>query len=460
MSQASQASQAEPHFATGTNYAFVDKLLEYGESHEAQVGDRVRDEDEEFEGVITSKTDDLIVVRADTGETHEISADAYLYIEDSPLIAGIWDAQLRAPDPDGVAYSDVSVPEPLRLRLNAQLQRLIDDEPADFHPGSGDRVRDLVHPSLYPYVTGTSVSDAVLTVRENPDYDRWGRAFESSIYQWLPTPFQIANDGSTSIAGYINNLDQTKYAALYTDLSELFSCALPLIEGVLGYIQETTFWTEECKEIDHEGELPEVTRNAAPKPGPSPLLMRGRELQVIPKIVEYRIDASSAHEGVWHVEGMSHEHIVAACIYIVDRDDALFGGELRFKRAYTVEEAGKLFWNVDQCRPLPIERMVEEGVIPLGSVATPRGRIIVFPNSHIHKLSALEWQGLTEEGRRRVIVFWIVDPEVQIPSTREIAPQQERFSRDEALAMRLALMEERKRHKQTLNVRTVSLCEH
>ena len=39
---------------------------------------------------------------------------------------------------------------------------------------------------------------------------------------------------------------------------------------------------------------------------------------------------------------MSHEHIIAACVYILDRDDALQGGELCFKRAYTVEEAGRL----------------------------------------------------------------------------------------------------------------------
>lgn len=31
---------------------------------------------------------------------------------------------------------------------------------------------------------------------------------------------------------------------------------------------------------------------------------------------------------------------------------------------------------------------------------------------------------------------------------------------EEALTVRLELMEERKRHKQTLNVRAVSLCEH
>jgi hypothetical protein len=57
-------------------------------------------------------------------------------------------------------------------------------------------------------------------------------------------------------------------------------------------------------------------------------------------------------------------------------------------------------------------------------------------------------------------VFWRVDPSVTIPSTREVPPQQGVISQTEALAIRLELMEERRRHKQSLNVRAVSLCEH
>jgi len=189
-------------------------------------------------------------------------------------------------------------------------------------------------------------------------------------------------------------------------------------------------------------------------------MLRGRELLVIPKIVEYRLGAGESHEGVWHVEGMSHEHIIATCVYILDRDDALQGGLLRFKRAYTVEEAGRLFWNIDQCRPSPVAELVDEGTIPLGSIETPAGRLIVFPNSHIHKLSELSVAAGATEGRRRVIVFWLVDPSVTIPSTRDVPPQQGIIPHQDALAIRLELMDERRRHKQSLNVRAVSLCEH
>ncbi len=104
--------------------------------------------------------------------------------------------------------------------------------------------------------------------------------------------------------------------------------------------------------------------------------------------------------------------------------------------------------------------MVDEGTVPLGRIATPTGRLLVFPNSHIHKLSELSVAPGVAEARRRVIVFWLVDPNVSLPSTRDVPPQQGVIPHDEALAIRLALMEERKRHKQSLNVRAVSLCEH
>ena len=45
------------------------------------------------------------------------------------------------------------------------------------------------------------------------------------------------------------------------------------------------------------------------------------KLQVITKIVDYELQPGQSHEGVWHVEGMSHEEIVLTCLYILDRDD-------------------------------------------------------------------------------------------------------------------------------------------
>lgn len=458
------------HFAHTTDFAFVEELLAFGEDYAPQPGDIVEFEPRDLEtasgepfpgkrATVVAKQGESLFMRDEaTGRELEVVSHGWFHISESPAITATWDEHLRCPCPDGVAFADGLVDGALVDRLRADVQRLLDLEPVDYHPGSGTKVRDLVHPSLFPYIEGRSVLQNPALARETPSYDRFGRPFETSRYQWLPTPFHVADNGTVTASSYINNLDPARHAAAYADLAALFSTALPLLESVVGYVESTKFWRDDCDDIEHEGDLPECS-DEEQRPAP-PTSLRGRELLVIPKIVEYRLAAGESHEGVWHVEGMSHEHIIATCVYILDRDDALEGGMLSFKRAYTVEEAGRLFWNIDQCRPTPVEELVNEGTIPLGSVATPAGRIIVFPNSHIHKLSRLSVIAGATEGRRRVIVFWLVDPNVTIPSTRDVPAQQGVIPHEEALAVRLELMDERRRHKQSLNVRAVSLCEH
>jgi hypothetical protein len=456
------------HFAQTTDFAFVEELLTFGEDYPPQPGDVI-----EFDGLTTTsgepfpgkratvlaRGEEMLLLREEeSGQELEVVTDGWFHIAESPTMTATWEKHLRRSAPDGVAFADGLVDGALVERLRADVRQLLDREPVDYHPGSGTKVRDLVHPSLFPYIEGRSVLLNPDLQRETPTHDRFGRLFESSRYQWLPTPFQVSTEGKVTAKAYINNLDPTRYAATYDDLAALLTTALPLLESVVGYVESTEFWREECDDIEHEGELPESADQTQRPAPPTPL--RGRELLVIPKIVEYRLGAGESHEGVWHVEGMSHEHIIATCVYILDRDDSLQGGLLRFKRAYTVEEAGRLFWNIDQCRPSPIAELVDEGTIPVGSVETPAGRLIVFPNSHIHKLSELSIAAGATEGRRRVIVFWLVDPSVTIPSTRDVPAQQGVIPHEDALAIRLELMDERRRHKQSLNVRAVSLCEH
>ena len=98
-------------------------------------------------------------------------------------------------------------------------------------------------------------------------------------------------------------------------------------------------------------------------------------------------------------------------------------------------------------------------VRPLGSLETPAGRVIVFPNSHIHRLTNMS----SVDGgvaKRRIVVFWLVNPDRRIISTQDIPPQQDVITIEEALRNRLALMAERKLHKQNFSEREVELCEH
>lgn len=123
-------------------------------------------------------------------------------------------------------------------------------------------------------------------------------------------------------------------------------------------------------------------------------------------------------------------------------------------------------------------------MIALGEVETLKGRMISFPNSHIHKVTTLTKSSTpksettfssedrnkesTKEERvmskRRIVVFFLVNPLKRIISTREVAPQQidagGSMSLEDALKHRLELMKERRLTKQDFNVRKVHLCEH
>ena len=147
-------------------------------------------------------------------------------------------------------------------------------------------------------------------------------------------------------------------------------------------------------------------------------------------------------------------------IYFLNRDLELEGGDLRFKRAFTLHERTRVFSTVPQCRPMLFDEFAVEGYLPLGKFLTEEGYMLVFPNCHIHKISKLINQSSDKEASRRIIVFFVVNPEKRIISTREVAPQQGIFSFSKAKEYRVELMAERKYDKEKLNIRDIELCEH
>ena len=98
-------------------------------------------------------------------------------------------------------------------------------------------------------------------------------------------------------------------------------------------------------------------------------------------------------------------------------------------------------------------------VRPLGTMKTPNGRVIVFPNSHIHRVTKMSSKN-GADAVRRILVFWLVNPESPIVSSANVKPQQNMISFGVAKKHRLALMRERKVHKEDFSEREVFLCEH
>ena len=297
--------------------------------------------------------------------------------------------------------------------------------------------------------------------------DMWGRPFEDSKYQWLPTYFDVAPDGVTRIEDYINGIPRRENQELYANLAKLFSRALPLLEQAWTYCKTARFMSQRLEGMHDDpagyfnwGDFEESTKAVVHDQF---VPLRGRRLQVITKIVDYCLKPGESYEGAWHVEGMSHENIVATSVYVIDRSPALQGGELRFKRAFSADEGAFIGYNVSQDRVGHFDRVVEDGLLPVGSMLTPHNHLIVFPNSHVHKVARLSNEG-SQPARRRIVVFFLVNPERRIVSTKEVPNQRAgkppAMSLAQAKAHRLALMHERKHHKQDFNVRTIELCEH
>lgn len=202
---------------------------------------------------------------------------------------------------EGVCYSKEKVSKELQGELQKEFDFLAKNTETDFHPNSNSIVRDLVHPSLYLYVNGISVIKESSTYKcVYEAFDFWGRPYESSGYQWLPTQFYISSDSKCKINDYINNLDENKFQQLYVALEKLFQVFLPYFEDVWSYTK--------AMKVYEEGINPEYFVK-------EPASFKDKELQVIVKIVEYTLQPNGFYEGVWHAEGMSHENIVMTGLF-------------------------------------------------------------------------------------------------------------------------------------------------
>ena len=280
--------------------------------------------------------------------------------------------------------------------------------------------------------------------------------YESSNYQWLPAEFYVDDKGKVSIKSKINNLPTNHENKMVKLIEELFEECLPELNKCYNF----------CKNIKFpSGDVGEDEEHAKGVKFKKPLKksLYGETLQVITKIVEYELQPGQVHpDGAWHVEGMSHENIISTAVTVLKKDPLLKGGGLRFKRAFTGEEAcEKIFFGVPQCRQQWVNDVIQDGVIELGRCNTNMYETVVFPNSHIHQLSEIKNHCTEMKRTRRVIVFWLINPNKRIISTADIKDcSNEKIGILEALKHRLKLMEERKKYKQDWNIREISLCEH
>ena len=361
----------------------------------------------------------------------------------------------------------------------------VPDEDKDWHPGSNKQVLDLVHPSMYclrigqSYVRSpddtlgpTSGPVKAITVeeymRQRPDMDRFrtpGLDYViSPKFQWLPTDFEVLEDGDVKVLSYINNLHPTHHRALYPAISAILSRFIPLFENVLtdainpepqtavrpipdGWYRHT-YSTDASvprpydepdandsvfRDWPWDGKWPYVPEPIPFEPpsteGRTTVSLRGRTLQVIAKLANIVLtpDNPAYPGGSWHVEGMANEAIVATGLYYYACEN-ITESRLDFRAAVGSEENGVYldYEQSDDTGYMTVFGLQRDSLLnqKVGGIIAEEDKCIAFPNIYQHRVDAFELADLTKPGYRKILCFFLVDPFTKILSTSDVPPQQ------------------------------------
>ncbi|KAF9342403.1 hypothetical protein BGX26_007606, partial [Mortierella sp. AD094] len=367
---------------------------------------------------------------------------------------------------DGTRRSDGLIPQELKERLLKCVEKLKDvpDHLLDWHPGSNKQVLDLVHPSLFPVVCGRTritKEDAIPAmdfigqgeILNKPltsgAKDKWSTEYYSKKYQWLPTDFEISEEGKVKARSYINNLHPLQHKDMYPVLEEIFEKFLPMFEEVLADMRDINSWKirliadpygwyEEPDREDANFDYDAYYENRVPKPVEIPEfeprkesekydLKSRKNLQVIVKLanIELTPENPKYEGGTWHVEGMANENIVASGIYYYHSENI---SESRLNFRIQVQEPG--YEQSDDRGVMVMYGLANEEPLVqyLDGVITKQDRCIAFPNIYQHQVQPFTLEDPTKPGSRSILVFFLVDPERPILSTTNVPPQQKEWA--------------------------------
>eukprot|EP01080_Neovahlkampfia_damariscottae_P008473 gene8473-295_t len=445
-----------------------------------------------------------------------------------------------------IFQSDTLINDSLKKKLLKQVVEL-EKLPKDYHPFSNNLVLDLIHPSLYCLVGDvTPISKEKIEQRNvpislwlkestpmtipkvevpppeefyqeyveelHPDYITLTKTnFISDKFQWLPSDISVSKEGKVQFESYINNLHPLKFKELYSCLEQILEKFIPMFELVLGNnggeiissIYHNALYDDGFDQKfgdDYEDYLDNYDEEELQAKGSffnekyqprklNSMKLKGRNLQVIVKManIELTPDSPSYEGGSWHMEGMENEKIVATGIYYYEKEN-ISQSVLSFRQAVAQpEDQGQDF---GQIFGYGFESELNQEI---GSINAIEDRCIAFPNYYQHLVQPFELKDKSKNGHRKILVFFLIDPNYDIVSTRRVFPQQkdwilpayetvfqsilpkevveiivgfssDSMSEQQAKDYRLELMDERKKVVEeqdgTVFNRPCSLCEH
>ncbi|RXW17917.1 hypothetical protein EST38_g7937 [Candolleomyces aberdarensis] len=213
-------------------------------------------------------------------------------------------------------------------------------------------------------------------------------------------------------------------------------------------------WEDEPEEYSDEDETPKVVVKPEPekfdpekygKP-PKPFSFKelygkqGRPLQIIVKLanIELTPEKPKYEGGTWHIEGKQNEHICATAIYYYSSHN-IKASHLAFRQFIDTEEANELPYEQNDHDFLKVLfgcENEEAGEQDVGKVETREGRLLTFPNILQHQVQPFELEDPSQNGHRKILALFLVDPNVRVISTACVPPQQVDWWREAVTATR------------------------
>jgi hypothetical protein len=143
-----------------------------------------------------------------------------------------------------VYISDKAVCHDTKIALQLGVAKLeaVPHNQKDWHPGSNGKVLDVVHPSLFPLMYGTSrflgenkvaletcsaycALGETVPIQANENEDLYAYSLK---HHWLPCDVSVDSAGGAAITSYINNLHPDGNKDLYAAIEKVISNAIPM----------------------------------------------------------------------------------------------------------------------------------------------------------------------------------------------------------------------------------------
>ncbi|RXW17675.1 hypothetical protein EST38_g8175 [Candolleomyces aberdarensis] len=301
----------------------------------------------------------------------------------------------------------------------------------------------------------------------------------STKFQWLPCEVDISGN-RPKILSYINNLHPEKHKDLYHSIEDIIEAAIPLWEiSIAGINPEDPYSTASdvlripYSRVEYTPDFPSIPESDFPKRFtgerendyhwrkidwwednrtlviPEPGLpfdpnrfessdsdtlsfkevhaKRGRPLQIIVKIenIELTPEKPAYGAGMWHVEGQLNEHICATAIYYRSCSN-ITDSDLAFRQVISDEAEACIDYEQDNSAWLRAIFGCEHNepkIQAAGAVKTIEGRLITFPNTLQYGVERFKLADRTKPGHMKIVVLFLVDPNVRIISTASVPCQ-------------------------------------